>query len=304
MPEDGADGFLLDVEEVHLLTDAAVVAALGFLQLVQIGFQFLRVAPGGAVDAAEHGVAVVAAPIGPGGFHQLEGGADVARAAQMRAAAEVQPLALAVDGDGLVRGQVADELGLEALALGLEQSDGILAGQNFAGKGRIGGDDLAHLGLDGGEVVGGEGLVAGEVVIEPVLDGRADGDLRARVERLHSLRQHMRRVVADEFQRGFVLAGDEFDGGIIRDFARHILFRAVDDHGQRRAGEAGTDGGGDFRARHRALEFSFRTVGEGDYGHVLVLVMAAPYGRAASTCATARSLKAGALKVMGQEPSG
>ena len=42
------------------------------------------------------------------------------------------------------------------------------------------------------------GSVAGEVVVEAVLDRRADGDLGARIEFLHGLGHHVRRVVPDE----------------------------------------------------------------------------------------------------------
>ena len=58
------------------------------------------------------------------------------------------------------------------------------------------------------------GVVAEEVVIEAVLDHRTDGDLRARIKRLHRLGQHMRGVVADKFQRARIIAVDEFDFGV------------------------------------------------------------------------------------------
>ena len=129
----------------------------------------------------------------------------------MRAAAQIEPFALAIDGDGLVGRQVADQLGLETLATCLEKRDGLVAVPFLAGEGRVGGDDLLHLRFDGRQVIGRERLVAGEIVIEAVFDGGADGHLRAGIERLHRLGEHMRRVVADEGQRRVILAGDEFD---------------------------------------------------------------------------------------------
>ena len=57
------------MEQVHFLADTPVVAAFGFLQLVQVGVEFLLIAPGGAVDAGQHGVAVIAAPIGSRDLH-------------------------------------------------------------------------------------------------------------------------------------------------------------------------------------------------------------------------------------------
>ena len=193
VPEDAADGFFLDVEQVHVLADTAVVAALGFFQLVEVGLQLLGVAPGSAVDARQHGVAVIAAPIRAGDLHQLEGGADVAGGAHVRAAAEIDPVALAVEGDDLVRGEIADQFGFVALAFGLEEGDGLVAVVDLAGEGGVAGDDLAHLGFDRREVLGGERGVAGEIVVEAVLDCRADGDLGAGEEFLHGFGQHVAR---------------------------------------------------------------------------------------------------------------
>ena len=94
---------------------------------MQIGVQFLLVAPGGAVDARQHGVAVIAAPIGAGHLHQLEGGADIGGAAHMRAAAQVDPVALGIKADGFATRQVLDDLGLVFLALVLEELDRLVA---------------------------------------------------------------------------------------------------------------------------------------------------------------------------------
>jgi hypothetical protein len=50
----------------------------------------------------------------------------------VRPAAHIHPLALAVEADGLAVRQVADQFDLEALALALEQGDGILARKRLA----------------------------------------------------------------------------------------------------------------------------------------------------------------------------
>ncbi len=215
----------------------------------------------------QHRVAVVAAPIGAGHLHQLEGGADIAGAAHVRAAAQVDPVALPVQRDGLAARQVADELDLVVLALLLEQRDRLVAGGDDALETRVPRDDLAHPRLDGGEILGGEGLVAGEVVVEAVLDRRADGHLRAGEQRLHRLGQHMGGVVADQVQRLGVAAGDEADGGIGLDRAREVLDRAIDLHGQRRLGQARADRLRDLGARDRPIEGPHGSVGQGDRGH-------------------------------------
>ena len=154
VPEDRPGGFFLDVEQIHFAAQPAMVAPLRLFQLKQVGVEFLLVAPGRAVDACQHRVAVVAAPIRPGNLLQLERRPDIAGATHMRTAAKVDPIALLIHRDRLGAGQVADQLGLVALATGLEEGDGLVPIPHFTLEGGIAGDDLPHPGLDGGEILG------------------------------------------------------------------------------------------------------------------------------------------------------
>ena len=132
----------------------------------------------------------------------------------MRAAAEIEPVALVIDLDRLVAGNGVDQFDLEGLALVAEHLLCLLARPDFLGERFVARDDLAHLLFDRGEIFRRERLVAEEVVIEAVLDHRADGDLRARPQRLHRFGQHMRRVMPDQFQRARIVAVDQFDLGV------------------------------------------------------------------------------------------
>src|SRR3546814_12499605 len=69
---------LLDMEQVHLAAEPPMVALLGLLEAMEIGLQLLLVAPAGAVDALVLRVPRIAAPIGAGQLHQLEGLAEPA----------------------------------------------------------------------------------------------------------------------------------------------------------------------------------------------------------------------------------
>src|SRR5262249_61321704 len=71
VPEHGADRLVLEMEQVHRAAELAVIAALGFLESVEIGLELLRVGPRGAVDALQHLVARVASPIRAGELHEL-----------------------------------------------------------------------------------------------------------------------------------------------------------------------------------------------------------------------------------------
>ena len=103
VPKHRAGRLLLHMEKVELFTQLAVVALLRLGQPVEVGFQLFRVAPGGAVNALQHGIVTVAAPIGAGHFGQLER-LQLARGGHVGAATEVDKIALAVEANGLVVG--------------------------------------------------------------------------------------------------------------------------------------------------------------------------------------------------------
>src|SRR5262249_60226127 len=54
VPEHRARRLLLEVKQVHLAAEPAMVALLRFLELLEIGVEFFLLGESGAVDAAEH----------------------------------------------------------------------------------------------------------------------------------------------------------------------------------------------------------------------------------------------------------
>src|SRR4029079_11764730 len=97
MPEHGARCLLLEMEQIHLAAQAAVVALLGLFELMQVAGKLLLARPGRSVDALEHRVVGVSAPIGTGDLEQLEAFADLPRRGHMRAATEIEPFGLRTD---------------------------------------------------------------------------------------------------------------------------------------------------------------------------------------------------------------
>ena len=253
MPERRARRLLLEVEQVELLAEAAVVAALGLREPVQIGVELLLVGPGGAVDPLQHGVAAVAAPVRAGDLGQLER-ADPPGRGPVRPAAEIEPLALVVERDRLVRRDRVEQLELVGLAQRLEPPPRLVAAHHLAPERPVGADDLRHARLDPLQVLGMERLVAREVVIEAVLDRRADGDLGAGIEVLHRLGHDVGAVVADHRQRRLVLVADEAHPGAVRQLAVEVLELAVDLHHRRRLGQARADRCRELGAGHRLRE--------------------------------------------------
>ena len=177
VPEHGAHGLVLEMEQIHLPAEPAVVASLGFLEAIEIRFELPLVRPGRAVDALEHLVARVAAPIRARELGELEPEAEAPRGRQVGAAAKIDEAALTVQADGLVRRDRADDLGLVLLPLAAKELDRGVTLPDLADDRLVAGDDLAHARLDALEVLGRKGFLAGEIVVEPVLDRRTDRDL-------------------------------------------------------------------------------------------------------------------------------
>ena len=270
MPEDHAPAFFLHVEQAHGLADAAVVALLGLLDAQQIGVQVFLGGPGRRIDALKLRIAVVSAPVGPRQLGQFEGLADEFGRGEMRPPAQVDPVAGAIGGDRLRARQVADQLGLEGLALAFEQGDGGLALPDLPDQLFIAVDNLGHLLLDGGEVVGRERFLAVEVVIEAVIDRRADGHLGTGEQLLHGLGEDVGRVVADGLEGFGIIAHDQFE--VARAAQRPVeiaLFAVQGDQG-RALGQRGGDGGGHVTAGGVVGILARGAVGEFEVDHVFV----------------------------------
>ena len=54
MPEHRAGRFFLEVKQIHLAAEPAMVALLGFFDLLEIGVELFLLGKGGAVDARQH----------------------------------------------------------------------------------------------------------------------------------------------------------------------------------------------------------------------------------------------------------
>ena len=226
----------------------------------QVILELLFVRPGRAIDALQHRVLRIAAPVGARDLRQLEG-AELAGRWHVRSAAQVFPVALAVERDLLARRDGGDDLGLVVLADRLEVRDRRIARQHAPVHRLIGLHELPHLRLEFLEVLGREGPLEGEVVVEAVLDDRADRDLRLRVDRLHRLRQQVRGRMADDFEAFGILRGDDAEPGIGIDHVRRIDQPAIDIAGKRRARQALADVGSDLGHRDRAVEGPLAAVG-------------------------------------------
>ncbi len=177
-PEDEAlADVLVDVEELEVLAQLAVVAELGLLHALDVLGELVLGGEGGAVDALELFVFLVAAVVGARDGEEFEG-LHLLGVAHMGAGAEVHELAVFVERDGLALGDVGEAAEFIALlAAGADDGLGLLAGDLFAAEGLVFVDDLLHLGLEAHEVVVGEFVLQIDVVVEAGLGGRTDVEL-------------------------------------------------------------------------------------------------------------------------------
>ena len=216
MPEHDTGRDVVDVEQVELAAEPAMVALLGFLEHAQVLLQLVLGRPRGAVDALEHLVAMVAAPIGAGHLHQLEV-LEPARRRHVRPAAEILEGTLAIERDFLAGRNAADDLGLVGLADALEMRDRFIARQDTTPDLLVLLGELGHLRFDRDQILRRERTLVREVVEEAVLDDRADRDLRIGKQLLHRIGEQVCRRMADHVEAGRILLGQDREPGVVID---------------------------------------------------------------------------------------
>ena len=235
VPEDGAGRLLMEGEEVKLFAELAVVATLGLLEELEVARKVGLVLPGGAVDALQHGLVRVAAPVGARHAHELEGLA-LAGAAHVGAAAEVDEAVLLVEAD-LGDAEVLDELNLVLLVALLEVGDGLLR-RNVPGlELEVALHDALHARLDVDEVVGRQRAGQVEVVVEAVGDRRADGHAGLGEDLEHRLRHDVGAGVAnlpELVAAGRAVCGRDLLGGLGGGLDRGRIVRHGGSKGWRR----------------------------------------------------------------------
>ena len=214
--EGKAGAFIQDVEKIKLAAQLAVIALLGFFQHFQILVQFFLVAESGAVDALEHLVFLVAAPVGSGYAGELEG-LDAAGAWQMRTRAQVRKITLAVEGKHLIFRQITDQFHFIRLVLLLHEGDSLIAGQGETHFAVILLDDMLHLFFDLFKGLGRKRLFHVEVVVEAVFDRGADRQLGIGVQRFDSGSQHMGGCMAKNALGLVIFKGQIFKRPILPD---------------------------------------------------------------------------------------
>ena len=262
MPERAAGRDLAEVEEVELLAEAPVIAPLCLLDPLEVRVELVLREERGAVDAGQLRARRVAAPVRARERGQLEG-LDRGRRLQVRAAAEIDPAIVRVEGDLVVSGQALGELDLERLVVGAEPLDRALARRHAAlDRMRAPLEDAAHLVLDPREVGLDGRLGELEVVVEAICDRGPDRDLRSREDRLHGLGQHVRRRVAKHRQRLLIADAHDLELCAVAQRKPQILQRAIELDRGGRCGESLADRARGVEARRLGRQLEAGAVGK------------------------------------------
>jgi len=215
---------LVELEQLELRAELAVVAGARLLEAFLVLAQILVAAP---VRSREIGQLVRA---------------DLGRVLHVRAAAQVDEVAVAIQGDLRVGGQIPDPRDLELLTRIAEAAQRLFARDHFAFEGRTRVDDALHLLGDRGQVFGRESVRHVEVVLELLaVVGATDVDLGSGPQPLHGIGHHVFGRVSDHFGAFRIAAGDQTQRAAARQRRAQVEPLAVELRSKRGLRETGTD---------------------------------------------------------------
>ena len=257
---------VVNVKQVEFLAQLAVVALVGFFQHRQILLQLVFGGPSRSVNTLQHFVAVIAAPISTSHLHELEK-LQLAGARHVGATAQIFKRAVAVQRDIFVGRNAGDDLGFVVLADAFEMRHGFVARQHAAGDGFIFGDEFGHALFNRHQIFWRERALVRKIVEKSVFNHRPDGDLRIREQFLDGIRQQVRSTVANQLQAVSIFGCDDGNRTVLADKKAGIDQLAIDLAAQRRFGQAGADGRGNFSHGHRLRVVAFGTVRKRDLDH-------------------------------------
>ena len=196
MPENQAGtGFFLNAEEVEFDAELAVVAALGFLDAVQMLVQLFLGEERHRVNALKLRIAFLALPIGAGDVHQLER-LDSLSGRNVRAATEVHKFSGGVEGNQRFGRFFFHQLAFENLVTPFVKVQSLGLWDELAFVRQVLRGKLVHLFFDFGEVRRSERFLAQKFVEKASIDRRADAELHVRVQLHHCRREQMRGGMA------------------------------------------------------------------------------------------------------------
>ncbi len=225
-----------------------------------------------AVNTRQLRTLFVAAPVRPGDVEQLDG-LDRLRGREVRPAAEVRKAALRVERD-LPIFEATEEIQLVGVAFVFEVRRSLSLRDFAALEGAARASEFFHLGLDRGQRVRPDRRRAADggrvdVVVEPRIDGGADPQADAGIERLERLGHEVGRRVPEGFLSVLGVPREHGDGRAVGQLAGEVAGLGLTagrrhQDSERGTGEARGDRGREVEAGRAVGERAFGAVGERD----------------------------------------
>src|SRR5258708_18774240 len=188
-------GFFLNAEEIEFRAEFAVIAALGFLDAVEMRVQlFLREERHG-VNALELGIAFLALPVSAGDVHELEH-LDPIGGGNVRAAAKIDKFSGRVERDHRLGGFFFDKFALENLVGLFVEVESFGLGNEFALVRQVLRGQLVRLFFDFGDGFLNASLVTHKFGEKPGIDRWTDAELYVWIQLHHRSREQVSRRMA------------------------------------------------------------------------------------------------------------
>ncbi len=201
-------------------------ALFGFFQHVQVLVQFFLAGESRAVDTLQHFVLFIAAPVRACQAHKLKGFYPSGGRA-VGSGAQIGEITLGVQADDRVFRQVVDQFHFINFIFRGKTGQRVLAGYFAAHQREVLLHNFCHFLFNGGQVFRREDMLAVDVIIEPGVNGRADGKLHTREQVLDGLGHYMGRGMADGMQAFFGVGGNKFNGSIFFNGIAEVFVHAV-----------------------------------------------------------------------------
>src|SRR5208283_3415957 len=212
-------------EKIKILAELPMIAALDLLEPGYVRVERFLAREGDTVNALEHLVLFVAAPVGTGNGQKLEG-PYLRRRRHMRPAAEIYKTALLIDRDRIV-GKLFDNFYLVRLSLFAEERQGIGLGENLSRDRKRRLSQFSHLLFDPDQVFRRQRTLEVEIVVEALFDSRPNRELGSREKLLHCMSHEVRGTVPVHIASFRGVKGHYLDRGVVMNGNVEILKMTV-----------------------------------------------------------------------------
>ena len=207
---------VIHLEEIQFPAQTAMIPLFGLLDNPEMFDELFFRGETRSVDALEHLIFLIAAPVGACHIQKLEG-LDHTRRGNMRPAAQIQITTLGIETHRFdLFGQIVQQLDLVGFPLAFEQGNRLIPADFPAFERVVGCGDFAHPFFDLFEILRRKGFGIFKIVVEAVFDGRTNADLNIPEGILDGLGHDMGDTVTEDPQTLSGLNINQGDGAVGR----------------------------------------------------------------------------------------